>query len=117
MSITGPHYTIGAACAAGNAGLIQGAQMLMLGECDLRHCGRSLREHSARLVFLRASLARVLWLRMTNLLVPVDHLTEIVMGLLCLKVDALYTLERLSDARKNVAQKVLWRVGWLRDDK
>jgi 3-oxoacyl-[acyl-carrier-protein] synthase II len=35
MGITGPHYTIGAACAAGNAGLIQGAQMLRLGECDL----------------------------------------------------------------------------------
>ncbi len=26
MGITGPHYTIGAACAAGNAGLIQGAR-------------------------------------------------------------------------------------------
>jgi 3-oxoacyl-[acyl-carrier-protein] synthase II len=34
LGVTGPHYTIGAACAAGNAGLIQGAQMLMLGECD-----------------------------------------------------------------------------------
>ena len=34
MGITGPHYTIGAACAAGNAGLIQGAQMLRLDECD-----------------------------------------------------------------------------------
>ena len=34
MGITGPHYTIGAACAAGNAGLIQGVQMLRLGECD-----------------------------------------------------------------------------------
>jgi 3-oxoacyl-[acyl-carrier-protein] synthase II len=39
MGITGPHYTIGAACAAGNAGLIQGAQMLRLGECDLAICG------------------------------------------------------------------------------
>ena len=28
LKITGPHYTIGAACAAGNAGLIQGLQML-----------------------------------------------------------------------------------------
>ena len=28
LGITGPHYTIGAACAAGNAGLIQGVQML-----------------------------------------------------------------------------------------
>lgn len=39
MGITGPHYTIGAACAAGNAGLIQGAQMLRLGECDLAIAG------------------------------------------------------------------------------
>ena len=39
MGITGPHYTIGAACAAGNAGLIQGAQMLRLNECDLAICG------------------------------------------------------------------------------
>ena len=39
MGITGPHYTIGAACAAGNAGLIQGAQMLRLGDCDLAITG------------------------------------------------------------------------------
>lgn len=39
MGITGPHYTIGAACAAGNAGLIQGAQMLRLGEVDQALCG------------------------------------------------------------------------------
>lgn len=37
--IIGPHYTIGAACAAGNAGLIQGAQMLRLGDCDLALAG------------------------------------------------------------------------------
>lgn len=34
MGITGPHYTIGAACAAGNAGFIQGVQMLRLNEVD-----------------------------------------------------------------------------------
>ncbi len=39
MGITGPHYSIGAACAAGNAGLIQGAQMLRLGDCDLALAG------------------------------------------------------------------------------
>lgn len=39
MGITGPHYTIGAACAAGNAGLIQGAQMLRLDECDVALAG------------------------------------------------------------------------------
>ncbi len=39
LGITGPHYTIGAACAAGNAGLIQGAQMLLLDECDVALAG------------------------------------------------------------------------------
>ncbi len=39
MGVTGPHYTIGAACAAGNAGIIQGAQMLMLDECDVAIAG------------------------------------------------------------------------------
>lgn len=39
LGVTGPHYTIGAACAAGNAGLIQGAQMLRLGECDVALAG------------------------------------------------------------------------------
>ncbi|OGO08112.1 MAG: beta-ketoacyl synthase [Chloroflexi bacterium RBG_13_60_13] len=35
MGITGPHYTLGAACAAGNIGLIHSLQMLQLGEIDL----------------------------------------------------------------------------------
>jgi len=39
LGITGPHYTLGAACAAGNAGIIQGMQMLRLGECDVALCG------------------------------------------------------------------------------
>src|SRR5262245_57700151 len=39
MGVTGPHYSIGAACAAGNAGLIQGAQMLRLGDCDVALAG------------------------------------------------------------------------------
>ncbi len=39
LGITGPHYTIGAACAAGNAGLIQGAQQLRLNECDVALAG------------------------------------------------------------------------------
>jgi 3-oxoacyl-[acyl-carrier-protein] synthase II len=39
MGITGPHYTLGAACAAGNAGIIQGVQMLRLGECNIALAG------------------------------------------------------------------------------
>jgi 3-oxoacyl-[acyl-carrier-protein] synthase II len=39
LGITGPAYTIGAACAAGNLGLIHAAQMLRLGEVDFAICG------------------------------------------------------------------------------
>ena len=39
LGITGPAYTIGAACAAGNVGLIHAAQMLRLGEVDLALAG------------------------------------------------------------------------------
>jgi 3-oxoacyl-[acyl-carrier-protein] synthase II len=39
LGITGPAYTIGAACAAGNLGLIHATQMLRLGEVDQAICG------------------------------------------------------------------------------
>lgn len=39
FGITGPHYTLGAACAAGNVGLIQGYQQLILGEVDYAVAG------------------------------------------------------------------------------
>jgi len=39
LGVTGPAYTIGAACAAGNMGLIHATQMLRLGEVDLAVCG------------------------------------------------------------------------------
>ncbi len=39
LGITGPAYTLGAACAAGNLGIIHAAQMLRLGEVDLAICG------------------------------------------------------------------------------
>jgi 3-oxoacyl-[acyl-carrier-protein] synthase II len=39
LGITGPHYVIGAACAAGNASIIQAVQMLQLGEVDMALAG------------------------------------------------------------------------------
>src|SRR5471030_409380 len=39
LGVTGPAYTIGAACAAGNMGLVHAAQMLRLGEVDFAICG------------------------------------------------------------------------------
>ncbi len=37
--ISGPHYTVGAACAAGNLGLVTGAQQLLLDEVDYALAG------------------------------------------------------------------------------
>jgi 3-oxoacyl-[acyl-carrier-protein] synthase II len=39
FGITGPHYCLGAACAAGNVGLINGLQQLLLGEVDIALAG------------------------------------------------------------------------------
>lgn len=39
LGITGPHYVIGAACAAGNASIIQAAQMMQLEEVDMAFAG------------------------------------------------------------------------------
>ncbi|PIE28288.1 beta-ketoacyl synthase [candidate division KSB3 bacterium] len=39
LGITGPHYVIGAACAAGNASIIQAVQMLRLGEVEMALAG------------------------------------------------------------------------------
>ncbi len=39
LGITGPHYTIGSACAGGNAGIIQGVQQLRLEEVDYAIAG------------------------------------------------------------------------------
>ena len=39
LGITGPSYTIGAACAAGNLGLIHGAQMIRAGEVEFALAG------------------------------------------------------------------------------
>jgi 3-oxoacyl-[acyl-carrier-protein] synthase II len=39
LGVTGPHYTLGGACAAGNLALIHAAQMLRLGEVELALAG------------------------------------------------------------------------------
>lgn len=39
LGITGPHFTVGSACAGGNMGLIQGVQQILLGEVDTALCG------------------------------------------------------------------------------
>ncbi len=98
LEITGPHYTIGAACAAGNAGMIQGAQMLLLDECDIALAGGvSESIHTFGIFASFKSQGALAWhqepARASR---PFDMERN---GIVVAEGGCLYVLERLSDAK------------------
>lgn len=103
LGITGPHYTIGAACAAGNAGLIQGAQMLLLDECDFAIAGGV--SESIRTFGIFAGFASQGALATNADPVkasrPFDRDRN---GIVVAEGGCLYTLERFSDAKARGAR-------------
>jgi len=103
MGITGPHYTIGAACAAGNAGLIQGAQMLLLDEVDFALAGGV--SESIRTFGIFAGFASQGALAShadpTKASRPFDRGRN---GIVVSEGGCIYTLERYSDATKRGAK-------------
>jgi 3-oxoacyl-[acyl-carrier-protein] synthase II len=103
MGITGPHYTIGAACAAGNAGLIQGAQMLQLHECDFAIAGGV--SESIRTFGIFAGFASQGALAANDdpakASRPFDRARN---GIVVSEGGCLYTLERYSDAARRGAK-------------
>ena len=111
MSITGPHYTIGAACAAGNAGLIQGAQMLRLGECDLAIAGGTSESVHTFGIFASFNSQNALATHEdpTKASRPFDVDRN---GIVVSEGGCLYTLERLSDAKKRGATIIGELVGY-----
>ncbi len=103
MGITGPHYTIGAACAAGNAGIIQGAQMLRLDECDVAIAGGT--SESIHTFGIFASF------NSQNALATHDDPAQASRpfdvdrnGIVVAEGGCLYVLERLSDAKARGAE-------------
>ena len=103
MNITGPHYTIGAACAAGNAGIIQGAQMLRLGECDLAIAGGTSESIHTFGIFASFNSQNALARHEDPAQAsrPFDMQRN---GIVVAEGGCLYTLERLSDAKARGAQ-------------
>jgi 3-oxoacyl-[acyl-carrier-protein] synthase II len=103
MGITGPHYTIGAACAAGNAGLIQAAQMLRLGECDVALAGGV--SESIRTFGIFAGFASQGALAKhedpTKASRPFDMDRN---GIVVSEGGCIYVMERLADARRRGAK-------------
>ncbi|MDO4558986.1 MAG: beta-ketoacyl-[acyl-carrier-protein] synthase family protein, partial [Planctomycetia bacterium] len=111
MGITGAHYTIGAACAGGNAGLIQGAQQLLLGECDLAIAGGVSESPGTFGIFAAFASQNALAhggeaARASR---PFDLDRN---GIVVSEGGCLYTLERLSDAKARGAKIYGEITGW-----
>lgn len=102
MGITGPHYTIGAACAAGNAGIIQGVQMLRLEECDLALAGGVSESIHTFGIFasFKSQGALASHTDPTKASRPFDRDRN---GIVVSEGACIYVLERLSDAKKRGA--------------
>lgn len=103
LGITGPHYTIGAACAAGNAGIIQGAQMLRLGECDYAIAGGVSESIHTFGIFAGFASQGALASHQDPAKAsrPFDSDRN---GIVVSEGGCLYTMERLSDAKKRDAK-------------
>jgi 3-oxoacyl-[acyl-carrier-protein] synthase II len=103
LGVTGPHYTLGAACAAGNAGIIQGVQMLRLGDCDLALAGGVSESIHTFGIFAsfhsQGALAR--HEDPTKASRPFDAARN---GIVVAEGGCIYVLERLSDARARGAK-------------
>lgn len=111
LGIRGPHYTVGAACAAGNAGIIQGAQMLMLGEVDQAIAGgvsESIRSFGIFAGF-RSQGALAVHEDPNLASRPFDMARN---GIVVSEGGALFILERLEDAKKRGAKIYGEVAGW-----
>ena len=99
LRITGPHYCIGAACAAGNAGVIQGVQMLRLGEVDLALAGGVSESIHTFGIFAAFAAENALAVHddPTKASRPFDKNRN---GIVISEGGCIFTLERLSDAKR-----------------
>ncbi|EDM24937.1 3-oxoacyl-[acyl-carrier-protein] synthase II [Lentisphaera araneosa HTCC2155] len=97
FGLTGPHYCLGAACAAGNVGLINGLQQLLLGEVDVALAGgisESIHTFGIFAAFKsQGALAENEVAEKASRPFDVDR-----NGIVISEGGALYTLERLDDA-------------------
>jgi len=103
LGITGPHYTLGAACAAGNIGFIHGMQMLQLGEVDMAFAGGVSESVHTFGIFasFKSQGALATHTDPTKASRPFDRDRN---GIVVSEGGCIYTLERLEDALKRDAR-------------
>lgn len=103
LNITGPHYTLGSACAGGNVGIIQGVQQLLLGEVDLALAG-GISESSMTFGIFAAFAAQGALAHHTEAAMASRPLDKKRNGIAISEGGCIYVLERLSDAKKRNAK-------------
>ena len=104
MGITGPHYTIGAACSAGNAGLIQALQMLRLGEVDFALAGGVSESTQSFGIFAGFKSQGALGTHPTDVNKTSRPFDKSRNGIVVSEGGCIYTLERLEDAQARGAK-------------
>lgn len=111
LGITGPAYAIGAACAAGNLGVIHATQMLQLGEVDLAFGGGVSESIHTFGIFagFKQQGALATHEDPTKASRPFDKARN---GIVVAEGGCLYTLERLEDALKRGAKIYAEIAGW-----
>ncbi len=111
LGLTGPHCCLGAACAAGNYGLIHGAQQLILGEIDLAVCGGVSESIHTFGIFasFKAQNALAEHADPNRASRPFDRARN---GIVVSEGGCLYTLERLDDALRRGAPILAEIAGW-----
>ena len=98
LGTTGPAYTLGAACAAGNVGLIHAAQMLRLGEVDFALCGGVSESIHTFGIFAGFKSQNALGSHPTDINKTSRPFDISRNGIVISEGGCLYTLERLEDA-------------------
>ena len=111
LKITGPHYAIGAACAAGNAGVIQACQMLQLEEIDFALGGGVSESIHTFGIFAAFNSQNALAKHEdpTKASRPFDMERN---GIVVSEGGCLYSLERLDDAKARGANIIAEVSGW-----
>ena len=110
--ITGPHCCVGAACAAGNYGIIYGAQQLLLDEVDLAVAGgvsEAIHTFGIFASFLSQGALAPIGDDAKRASRPFAKSRH---GIVIAEGGCLYTLERLEDAQKRGARIIAELLGW-----
>lgn len=111
LQITGPHYTIGAACAAGNLGVITAAQMLELGQIDMALAG-GISECAHSFVLFAAFKAQSALASHDNAQMASRPLDADRNGIVISEGGCVFVVERLEDALKRHAKIYAEIVGY-----